>query len=316
MIYDLIIIGGGPAGMSAALYGSRHNLKFILIATKLGGLANLVPTLKTYLGSPYVTGFDLVQRFQDHLNNYKIRIVNQPVLAVGKNSHVFSVKTNKNTYRTRTVIIATGRRFKKLHVPGEELYFGKGLSDCTICDGPLFKGKTVAVVGGGRSGLYATIFLLNIAKKIYLIEKEDRIKTKGIVKKIADAVSTSKKVEILTNTVPVEIRGDRFVRSIVLQSRGKKKVLPVEGAFVEIGYDPVTDIVKGVARLNKLSEIIVNPECQTNVPGLFAAGDVTNVREKQVIVSAGEGAKAALSAILYLEETKGAKRRRSSRQKT
>ena len=300
-IYDLIIVGGGPAGMSAALYASRQNLKFLLITETLGGLANLVPTLKTYLGFYYITGYELIDKFKTHLKQYSVPIKEERVIKISKDKKIFSITTNKNQYESRVVIAASGRRFKKLGIPGEEKFTGKGVSDCTACDGPLFKGRTVAVIGGGRTGLFASLYLLKLAKRIYLIEKENRIKTSGGLKQFAKAIKNNKKVEILLSTKPKEIRGDKFVKDIVLLKNNKTEILPIEGVFVEIGYIPNTEFLKGFTKTNDMGEIIVDAEGRTDIDGLFAAGDVTNIKEKQVVVSVGEGAKATLSAITYLE---------------
>lgn len=302
-MYELIIIGAGPAGMSAALYASRQNLNFLLIGEVLGGLANLVPTLKTYLGFSYLTGYQLIERFKKHLSEYKIPIKNEKVLEIKKSSSTFAIKTKNSKYETKAIIIASGRRFKHLNIPGEEKFKARGVSDCTACDGPLFKGKTVAVIGGGRTGVYATLYLLKLAKKIYLIEKEEKIKTEGGLKRFADIIQSNKKVEILLNTYPAKIRGDKFVKDMLLKNNGKTKILPVDGIFVEIGYTPNTEFVRRMIKLNELGEIMIDAECKTNIEGIFAAGDVTNLREKQVAVSVGEGAKAALSCVTYLERT-------------
>src|SRR3989338_3569444 len=212
MAYDLVIVGGGPAGMSAALYAVRQNLKFVLLAEEVGGLANLVPTLKAYLGYQYITGFDLIKRFKEHLSKYKVPVKDEKAVSISKKGQIFTVKTNNEAYRAKSVIVATGRRFKKLGIPGEEKFTNKGVSDCTICDGPMFRNKAVAVIGGGRTGLFATLFLLEIAKKIYLIERSSRLKTEGGMKKVADAVKRNKRVKILTNSLPLEIRGNAFVK--------------------------------------------------------------------------------------------------------
>ena len=302
MIYDLIIIGGGPAGMSAALYAQRQNLKFLMIAKEIGGLANYVPSLKAYLGYQYVTGFELIEKFKEHLAQYKVDIKDEEVHTVKKKGNMFSVVTGEKTYGTKAVIVATGRRFKELIIPGVAKYMHKGVHDCTVCDGVFYKNKAVAIVGGGRTGLYATLFMLKIAKKIYLIERNSKLKTEGGLQQIADIIKKNKKVTVLTHTSPIEVKGEKFVNELVLSKNGKKSALPVEGVFIEIGYDPNTDFVKGVVKMNDRKEIIVNQECMTNIPGLFAAGDVTCLNEKQVVVSAGEGAKAALAAVLYLEE--------------
>jgi len=302
MIYDLIIVGGGPAGMSSALYAARQNLKFLFITKDLGGMANYIPTLKTYLSYGYITGFELVEKCKKHLNEYKIEIHKDEATKIMKNKETFIIKTKTKKFECQSVIIATGRRFKKMKIPGEEKFRGKGLSDCTACDGPMFKNKTVAIIGGGRTGLMSILFLIKIAKKIYLIEQYDKIKTEGGLEPFAEKVRKTKKIEIMTNTKPLEIKGKKFVEEIVLSRKGKKYTLPVEGVFVEVGYDPNTEFVYDFLKKNVRGEIIIDTECRTSVKGVFAAGDVTHIREKQVIVSAGEGAKAALSTVLYLEK--------------
>lgn len=306
-VYDLVIVGGGPAGMSAALYAKRQNLRFVLLAEQLGGLANLVPSLKAYLGYQYITGFDLIERFREHISRYKVPVKSERAVRIARKGKVFCVATDKGTYCARSVIIATGRRFKKLGIPGEEKYKSKGVSDCTICDGPLFRNKTVAVIGGGRTGLFATLFLLEIAKKIYLIEKNSRLKTEGGLKWVSDCVTGNSKVTVLQNTTPLEVRGNSFARELVLRSKGREHALAVDGVFVEIGYVPNAEFAKGLVAMNGRGEVVVDAECRTSVPGVFAAGDVTQLKEKQVVVSVGEGAKAALSAVLYLEQIWGGK---------
>ena len=302
MTYDLIIVGSGPAGMSAALYAIRQNLRFIMIAKEVGGLANLVPTLKSYLGYPYVTGFDLIDKFKGHLSQYRVDIKDEHVTKIEKSKGMFIVHTDRGFHRSATVIVATGRRFRHLGIPGEKALLNKGVSDCTVCDGPMFKNKTVAVVGGGRTGLFASLFLLKIARKIYIIEQSAHVKTEGGMRQYADILKHNKKVTILTNTKPLEIHGNGFVKELAVKKNNKTQRISLQGVFVEIGYQPNTDFVHGFVRCNSRKEIIIDPECRTNVSGLFAAGDVTNVREKQVVVSVGEGAKAALSAVLYLEQ--------------
>ncbi len=301
-MYDLIIVGGGPAGMAAALYAARQRLKFILITESLGGLANYVPELKTYLGYYYLTGYDLVEKFKEHLAQYKVPVKEGRVESISKNDHIFEIVTKKGKYHARTVVIATGRRFKKMCVSGEEKFLGKGLSLCTACDGPLFRNKTVAVVGGGRSGLFATLFLLRIAKKIYLIEQEKEMKTYGGLQRIADILRKHKKVEILTNTKVTEVLGERFVTGVMLKKGSKKRKLNVGGVFVEVGYVPNTECVKHLVKLNHRGEVCVDHECRTSCQGLFAAGDMTQIKEKQVMVSCGEGTKALLSALTFLEK--------------
>ncbi len=295
---DLVIIGAGPSGIAASLYAARNRLNFVTLSKDVGGLTNIIPKIDTYLGMHYVSGFDLILKFQDHLKDYKVNLKTEAVKEVKKKGRMFIVKTDKNEYETKVIIIASGRKFKKLHIKGEKEFEGKGLSHCAACDGPLFKGKTVAIIGGGKSGLLATLFMSSIAKKIYLIEIKPHL---GGIEHWREAVKKMKNVEIMTNTKTLEILGDKFVNGIKVQQDRKKHALHVEGVFVEIGYEPNTDFVKGFVKLNKRNEIIANKQNETNVKGIFATGDVTDIWEKQVVVAVGEGAKALLSAYVYLK---------------
>src|SRR3989344_7588203 len=220
MTYDMIILGGGPAGMSAALYAYRQNLRFILISTNLGGLANYVPSLKAYLGYQYITGFELIEKFREHLSQCKAAIKNETVTKLIKERSWFVVKTGRKKHKTKTIIIATGRRFKELNIPGESKFMHKGVHDCTICDGPVYKNKITAIIGGGRTGLYATLFMLKIAKKIYLIEKDTHLKTDGGLAQISSIIKKNSKVTILPNTVPLHIKGEQAANSIMLPTKG------------------------------------------------------------------------------------------------
>ena len=300
-MYDLIIIGAGPAGMSAALYAARQKLNFLLITKNIGGLANYIPSLKNYLGTHYVTGYDLVKNFQDHLKDFKVPI--KEGIEVKRAQQIkggFKVLADGQEFETKSLIIASGRKFKRLGVKGEDKFEGKGLSLCTACDGPLFKGKTIAIIGGGRTGLYSTLFMLSVAKKIYLIEKEKEIKEEGAIKEVARIVKSSKNVEIITGADTKEILGDKFVKGIKYLNK-KNHILNVEGVFVEIGYEPNTEFAKDLVELNNRGEVIIDKNNMSDIPGIFAAGDCTDLHEKQVVVSVGEGAKATLSVIMYLE---------------
>ena len=302
MVYDLIIIGAGPAGISAALYAASQKLNFLVLTKDIGGLANFVPELKTYLGIYYVHGYELVKKFREHLKEFNVPLkegIDVQELRQGKKG--FTVKTNKGDYESKVVIIASGRKFKKLGVSGEKEFEGKGLSFCAACEGPLFKDKNIAIIGAGRSGLFSCLFMLSMAKKIYLIEKEKEIKESGGLKEAAKIARNSPKIEILTGAETKEIMGNRFVNSIKIVKNKKEKILKVDGVFVEIGYEPNTGFAKNLIELNNRGEVIIDKKNMSDVPGIFAAGDVTDLHEKQVIVAVGEGAKAVLSAILYLE---------------
>ncbi|MEM3507296.1 MAG: FAD-dependent oxidoreductase [Candidatus Bathyarchaeia archaeon] len=297
-LYDLIIIGAGPAGITSAIYAARKKMHFLVLTKDIGGQVTLSSKVENYIGFQYITGEELVTKFQEHLKKYKFKLKIEEVNSIKKKNGLFIVKTNIGDYVSKTVIVATGRRPKELKVPGEENFKNKGVTYCATCDAPFFEDLNVAVIGGGNAGLDAVLQLINIAKKIYLIEQESRLKADAIMVEKAIA---SGKVEVWMNTKVLEILGNKFVTGIKVKKNGMETILSVQGIFVEIGSVPNSEIVNFVKK-NPLGEIIVNCRCETNVPGLFAAGDVTDVSEKQIVIAAGEGAKAALSAFKYISQ--------------
>lgn len=302
MTYDLIIIGGGPAGITAGIYGARQKLNILLITKDFGGQLNKKAIdINNYPGLDGISGLKLVQKFQAHLEKQKIDVEKDEVGKIEKTEKGFSVLTDsKKTFKSKAVIIASGTDPRPLEVPGEKEFLGKGLSYCAICDGPMFQGKIVAVIGGGNSAFETAIFLSKIAKKIYILEYNPKVHA---FKDNQEAVKKMGKAEIITNVALQKIEGDKFVNSITYQDRITKqeKTLKVEGVFVEIGYQPATSFVKGLVDFNERDEIKVDFEtCETKTPGLFAAGDVNVGRYKQVVTACGEGAKAALAAFEYL----------------
>lgn len=299
---DLIIIGAGPAGIAASLYAARQKLDFLVISKDSGGLANFIPEIETYLGYHYISGYKLLEKFQEHLKDFKIPMkLNETVLWVDKIKNGFRVTTEKGKYEGRTILVASGRWFKRLNIPGEKEFENKGVSFCAACDGPLFKGKTVAVIGGGKSGLLSTLYMKDYVKKIYLIEKGNELGGTDVWK---DVIRKADNVEIMLNTESLEIVGDRFVKGLKIRQGKKERMLKVDGIFVEIGYTPNTQFVKNLVKLNEREEIVIDKENRTSCEGIFAAGDCTDILEKQVIVAVGEGAKALMCANEYLAECK------------
>jgi thioredoxin-disulfide reductase len=301
--YELIIIGGGPAGMTAGIYASRLGLRTLLITKNFGGqIGEKAVAIENYPGFESISGPDLVKKMEKHLKSQKIDIQIDEVLSLKKEDKDFSVLTKgKKEYKTKTLILSTGSDPRPLEVPGEKEFIGKGVSYCALCDGPIFKDKTVAIVGGGNAGFETAIFLARVAKKIYILEFSSQPKAFEQNQKIAEA---SGKVEIITNAKVKEIKGDKFVELIVYQDQknNKEKTLEVKGVFVEVGYQPATSYAKGLVNFNKRDEIAIEPEtCQTSTPGVFAAGDLNEGIFKQIITAAGEGAKAALAAHNYLQ---------------
>ena len=303
-LYDLIIIGGGPAGVTAGIYAARQKLNTLLITKDFGGqIARKSVDVENYPGFEAISGMELIQKFEKHLRKQKIDIQMVKVRETKKMDSVFFILAeNRNQFEGRAVIVASGADPRPLEVPGEKELIGRGVSYCSVCDGPIFSDKTVAIIGGGNSGVEAAVFMKDIAKKIYLLEygleltadEDNQEKLKKI-----------ENVEVVTNVALQKIEGKKFVDSIVYKDRKtqKEKILKVQGVFVEIGSIPATGFVKGLVDFNKRDEIKINSKtCETKTPGLFAAGDVTDVPLKQIVVAAAEGAKAALSAYKYLQK--------------
>jgi len=302
-MYDLIIIGAGPAGMTAGIYASRLNLKTLLITKTFGGqMASKAVAIENYPGFSSVQAFDLVKKMEQHLKTLPINIELDEVAEIKKGGRNFLVLTKSKEYETCSVILATGSTYKHLNVPGEKEFLGKGVSHCSVCDGPMFKDKNVAIIGGGNAGFETAAFLTNIAKKIYILEFSDEIKA---FEHVQDIVKESGKVEIITQAALKEIKGDKLVNSIVFDHKGREKTLEVKGVFIEVGYIPAVPKVNDLVDFNEQREIKVEFETmQTKTPGLFAAGDVNSGQFKQIVTAAGEAAKAALAAHNYIKHKK------------
>ncbi|NQT95720.1 MAG: FAD-dependent oxidoreductase [Candidatus Omnitrophica bacterium] len=297
MIYDLIIIGAGPAGITASVYAARKRMNFLVISKDIGGQTAWSGDIENYTGYQFITGPDLTAKFQEHIKKYNVEVKEEEVLDLRSESKIIKIKTDKAIYESKTVIVASGKTSMELGVPGENEFKNKGLTYCATCDGPLFSGKKVAVIGGGNSGLDAAIQLMKIAEHIYLINITDELTGDPIMQQ---EVRNSDKVTILNKTQAVAVFGDKFVKGIEVETKGKSKsMLEVAGIFVEIGLVPNSGFAKELEK-NEADEIKVNSFNETNIPGVFAAGDVTDVPEKQIVIAAGEGSKAALSAFKYL----------------
>lgn len=301
-MYDLAILGGGPAAMTAALYAARKILNTLLLAKEIGGQMMLTTEIENYIGFQQITGAELTGRFYKHMSHFEgvEKRIGESVTGIRVLEKVFEVSTNTNgLYQARTVIIATGKRSRPLGVPGEKELAGRGISYCSTCDAPLFGGREVAVIGGGNSAVQAAIDLLPIATEISIVNFAPNWQADPI---LLERIENSKKVVSYLGWEVLKVLGEKRVSGIVIRNResGEVKELPVEGIFAEIGLIPNSEFAKGVVDLNKNGEIVVDCYCRTSVPGIFAAGDVTTVPAKQIIVACGEGAKAALSAYDYL----------------
>jgi thioredoxin-disulfide reductase len=305
MIYDLIIIGGGPAGITAGIYAGRQRMKTLLITKEFGGqMAKKATEVCNYPGFERISGMELIEKFVEHLKKQEsVEIKFSEVGKIEKDGDIFTITTAKTEkIQGKSVIIATGADPRPLEAIGEKEFIGKGVSYCVTCDGPIFRNKTIAVIGGGNCGLEAALFMTNYANKIYVLEFGPEIKADEINKK---DVAKSDKIEIITNASVKEIKGKTMVDSLIYQDNISKenKTLEVQGVFIEIGTQPATALAKGLVDFTKRDEIQVESEMfTTKTPGLFAAGDNNSGPYKQIVTAAGEGCKVSLAAYDYLRK--------------
>ena len=301
MIYDLVIIGAGPAGITAAVYAARKRMNFIVITKDVGGQAGWSGDIENYTGYQFITGPELVNKFEEHMKKFNTAVnENEPVLDINKKGDVITVETNKGEYEAKTLIIASGKVSRELNVPGEKEFKNKGLTYCATCDAPLFSGKSVAIIGGGNSALDAALQLIKIAGRVYIINITSGLNGDAVMR---EKIEASDKVTVLNNSQVTAVVGREMVNAINIKRDAKSETLAVEGVFVEAGLLPNSAFAKEIAK-NGHGEIKVNCRNETNIPGIFAAGDVTDVPEKQIVIAAGEGSKAALSAFKYLNQLK------------
>jgi len=298
---DLIIIGAGPAGITASVYAARKRLDFIVITKDIGGQAAWSGDIENYTGYQFITGPELAAKFEEHMRAYNIEVKEgEEVTEVQRADSLIRVRTARAEYESGTVIIASGKVSRELGVPGEKKFKNRGLSYCATCDGPLFAGKDVAIIGGGNSALDAALQLVKIAKRVYIVNNMPRLGGDAVMR---EKIEENKIVTVLNNAQVAAIEGGRMAERIRIRRAGSEETIAVGGVFVEIGLIPNSGFAADVAK-NEQGEIKVNSNNETNVPGIFAAGDVTDVPEKQIIIAAGEGAKAALSAFRYLASSK------------
>ena len=303
-MYDVIIIGGGPAAVGAAVYVARKKLKTLLITGEFGGQSIVSADIHNWIGTKSISGLDLAKNLEEHVRNYSQEIEiksSELVTSVQKKDGGFLVETNKGgAYETHAIIVTSGARRRKLGIAGEKEFDGKGVAYCSTCDAPLFSGKDVAVVGGGNAGLEAAVDLLSYADKVYLLEYGDVLKGDVVTQ---ERIKSSEKVELIFNTEMKEVKGEKFVTGLVYKDRvsGEEKTLSVGGIFVEIGSVPNSEFVKDLVQLNKDGEILIDHKtAATSCEGIWAAGDVTDEMYKQNNISVGDGVKAALSVYNYL----------------
>lgn len=299
--YDLVIIGAGPAGITASVYAARKKMDFLVITKNIGGQTYLSGDIENYTGYQFITGPELTKKFEEHMKKYDVPLrEDEKVKDLRKEGGLIHIETDKDKYRAKTVIIASGTRWKELNIPGEKEYKNKGLSYCATCDAPLFSDKDVAVIGGGNSGLEAALQLMKIASQIYIINISENLTGDDV---LAEKIKKSDKITVMNNTEVLVIKGDKMVSGIKIKKGNKEEDIPVKGVFVEIGLRPNSEFVREIEKNDK-NEIKVNCATETSISGVFAAGDVTNIPEKQIIVAAGEGSKAALSSFRYVSRLK------------
>lgn len=319
-MYDLIIIGGSAASTAAGIYAARRGLKFKIITKEFGGEVATSGEVGNWPGMGQTDGFTIAQKFKEHLQFYKADIEEgvwvEKVTKQEDGTFCITAKTGKESksagdrmieetngapkcdYEAKAVIIATGVHPRELGVPGEKEFRNKGVTYCTTCDGPLFQGKVVATVGGGNSALESALMLADIASKVYVVNKNAQFKGEKV---LVDKLQAKENVEIIYEAMTTEVVGDQLVKALKYKDKeGKEQQLDVEGVFVHIGMIPNSGLVGDEVKKDQLGQIEIDANMQTNVPGLYAAGDVTTVAFNQIVIAAGQGCIATLSAVQYL----------------
>ena len=296
MEYDVIIIGGGPAGLTAGIYCTRYELKTLVIAKEVGGTLATAPHVDNWPGIPDVTGYDLMKKVEGHAKSLGVEIKMEEAHGIKKEGDKFVVDTIDHKHEAKAVIIATGQERRKLNVPGEEEFDGKGVSYCATCDGPMYKGATVGVVGGSDSAAKEALLLADYAKKVYILYRKAEIRAEPVTKK---QVAANQKIEVIPNVNVVKIVGGKMMTGVELDNGDK---MELEGLFIEIGGVPASQLAEGLGAEvdDKKNDIVIGEDYGTKVPGLFAAGDVTRTWEQGVVAAAG-GAVAAFSAYKYVK---------------
>lgn len=296
-MYDTIIVGAGIAGMSAAIYASRKRMNYRIISSNIGGQFLVSGEILNYPGIIKTSGADFSSIMEEQLKENGVNVSLETVKEVKRHGLGFRVISDKSEYDTKTVIIATGARARKLGVPGEERLSNKGVAYCSICDGPLFSGVEVAVVGGGNAALEAADFMKDIASKIYLL-----VKGGGFTghEYLQESVNSNPKVEVLFNARTTGILGENFVEGLKYEQDGSEKTLSVGGVIIEVGRAPNTDVFDGFLELDEHRHVKIDCQGRTSVPGVFAAGDCASGHEYQYVIAAGQGVMALIKAARYL----------------
>ncbi len=305
-IYDLIIVGGGPGGLTAGVYAMRAALKTVLIEKGLpGGQINLTESVENYPGFENISGFDLSQKFLQHAKSYGLEIIQQEVAAVDPGLDYQTVRlANGELLNTHAVILANGGSPRKLNIPGELDHYGKGVSYCATCDGFFFREKTVVVVGGGDTALEEALYLAKITCQVYLAHRRDAFRASRILQQ---RVAAEGKIEVLWNTVVTEVKAnDQGVHAVELKDTqtGAGRELAVDGLFIFIGFVPNNQLVPAGIRMDHDGYVMTDERCETNIPGIFVIGDLRQKYAKQIVLAAADGCTAAMAAALWVEMKK------------
>ena len=305
-LYDVVIVGGGPGGLSAGIYAMRAALETILIEKgAAGGQVAISDGVENYPGFEHITGYELSQKFLQHAQSYGMEIVQEEVVAVEPGLDFHTVRlANGDILKTHTVILATGGSPRKLDIPGEDEYYGKGVSYCGVCDGFFFREKTVVVVGGGDTAAEEALYLAKLAKHVYLVHRRDALRASMILQQ---RVKDECKIEILWNSIVTEIKAnDEGVNAVDLQDTqtGEQRELSTDGVFVFVGFVPNNQLVPAGIKMNADGYVVTNEKCETNMPGIYVIGDLREKYAKQIVVAAADGCTAALVAAYFVEMKK------------
>jgi thioredoxin reductase (NADPH) len=303
-MYDLIILGAGPTGMAASVYASRYKINHLVIGNVFNGSLAKAHKIENWPGEKSISGSDLVVKFYEHAKSLGAKVVEEEVVEVSRSNGIFTIKTNSNkTYQSRAILIALGTRHRKLNVPGEEKFLGKGVSYCAVCDGAFFKGKTVAVVGGSNSAAMAAEMLSERAEKVYVVYRKQPMRCEPV---ILERLEKNSKIEIVYNTNIIKVAGDKKVELIEIDNKyNGSNEIKIDGLFIEVGSVPFIDLAKELGvKIDKSGCIIIGASGATNIEGVYAAGDITNGSNglRQIVTAVSEGAIAATSIYGYLKK--------------
>lgn len=303
VIFDCLIVGAGPAGLSAAIYASRSKLKTIVFEkTKIGGQAAITDDIENYPGSmEEATGPKIVKRMKEQAESFGAEFVMEEIVGINTDSKIKKVITKKNIYEGRTIIIATGAEHTTLNVPGEREFTGKGVSYCATCDADFFTDLDVVVVGGGDSAVQEALYLTKFAESVTIVHRRDQLRA---AKSIQDKAFKNQKIKFIWNSVVEKIEGDEIVQKIIIKNvkTGEISAIKTDGVFVFVGMKPVTDLFRGLVNMDERGYIFTDDDMKTNIPGVFAAGDCRVKMLRQIVTASADGAIAAVSAEKYLEE--------------